>query len=91
MSRDAPGTGTEAYLDVRQVVQQVEEALLGTLHLHLQEVVLCLLEKKQKPRAGVRFRESSIQLEGWSAPSLPCNPSAMGKGLKRGAEVRRRP
>ena len=89
MSRDALGMGMVAYLDVRQVVQQVEEALLGTLHLHLQEVVLCLLEKKQKPRAGVRFGGSSVQLEGWSASSLLCNPSAMGKGLKRGAEVRR--
>lgn len=78
-------------MDVRQVVQQVEEALLGTLHLHLQEVVLCLLEKKQKPRAGVMFQRSSVQLKGWLAPSLPCIPSAMGKGLRRGVEVRRGP
>lgn len=41
---------SNAYFNISKVVPKVEEVLLGTFHLHLQKVVLCLLEHKYNPR-----------------------------------------
>lgn len=79
----APAAPRAAHFYVSHVAQEVEETLPGALHLHLQEVVLCLLEREGTRCPGWVGGATGMAQRA-ASPSPHCTPShGIGQGVRR--------